>query len=162
MTNGHIVVDVVTLAAAGALRELACAGDERRSRSASSPSMVWRLWLRADFLLRKGDTTPVWAMPLWPVAFAMAFGSVFFLTGVLPAPARTPAGAAHRADNGTPPPPPVARRLTANKSAARSEHHGSRRCFPILILGLLFLLLTAGMPIGFAMGLSAFARHAAA
>ncbi len=44
--------------------------------------MVWRLWLRAVFLLGKGDTTPVWGMPLWPIAFAIAFGSVFLLTGV--------------------------------------------------------------------------------
>jgi TRAP-type C4-dicarboxylate transport system permease small subunit len=44
--------------------------------------MVWRLWLRAVFLLDKGDTTPVWGVPLWPIAFAIAFGSVFLLTGV--------------------------------------------------------------------------------
>ena len=45
--------------------------------------MVWRLWLRAVFLQSKGDTTPVWGIPLWPIAFAIALGSVFFLTGVL-------------------------------------------------------------------------------
>jgi TRAP-type C4-dicarboxylate transport system permease small subunit len=44
--------------------------------------MVWRLWLRAVFLLAKGDMTPVWGVPLWPIAFAIAFGSVFLLTGV--------------------------------------------------------------------------------
>jgi TRAP-type C4-dicarboxylate transport system permease small subunit len=44
--------------------------------------MVWRLWLRAGFLLDKGDTTPVWAIPLWPIAFCIALGSVFLLTGV--------------------------------------------------------------------------------
>jgi len=45
--------------------------------------MVWRLWLQAQFLLAKGDTTMVWTVPLWPVAFAVAFGSLFLLTGVL-------------------------------------------------------------------------------
>ena len=44
--------------------------------------LVWRLWLQAEFLLAKGDTTMVWAVPLWPVAFAVAAGSVLFLTGV--------------------------------------------------------------------------------
>ena len=45
--------------------------------------MVWCLWVQADFLLAKGDTTMVWTVPLWPVAFAVAFGSLFLLTGVL-------------------------------------------------------------------------------
>jgi TRAP-type C4-dicarboxylate transport system permease small subunit len=45
--------------------------------------MVWRLWVQANFLLAKGDTTMVWAVPLWPFAFAVAFGSLFLLTGVL-------------------------------------------------------------------------------
>jgi TRAP-type C4-dicarboxylate transport system permease small subunit len=45
--------------------------------------MVWRLWVQADFLFAKGDTTMVWAVPLWPFAFAVAFGSLFLLTGVL-------------------------------------------------------------------------------
>jgi TRAP-type C4-dicarboxylate transport system permease small subunit len=44
--------------------------------------MVWRVWLRAVFLLSKGDMTPVWAVPLWPIAFCIAVGSVFLLTGV--------------------------------------------------------------------------------
>lgn len=45
--------------------------------------MVWRLWVRASFLFAKGDTTPVWIVPLWPIAFAIAIGSVFLLSGVL-------------------------------------------------------------------------------
>jgi TRAP-type C4-dicarboxylate transport system permease small subunit len=44
--------------------------------------MVWRLWVQADFLFAKGDTTMVWTVPLWPFAFAVAFGSLFLLTGV--------------------------------------------------------------------------------
>ena len=27
-------------------------------------------------------TTPVWGVPLWPIALCIALGSVFFLTGV--------------------------------------------------------------------------------
>src|SRR5262249_17807518 len=42
--------------------------------------MIWRLWLQADFLREKGDTTMVWTLPLWPVAFAVAFASLFLLT----------------------------------------------------------------------------------
>ena len=45
--------------------------------------MVWQLWLHAGFLFEKGDTTQNWRVPLWPVAFAVAFGSLFLLTGVL-------------------------------------------------------------------------------
>ena len=41
--------------------------------------MVWRLWLQAEFLHAKGDTTLVWTVPLWPVAVAVAVGSVLFL-----------------------------------------------------------------------------------
>jgi hypothetical protein len=45
--------------------------------------MVWRLWLQAEFLRAKGDTTMVWQVPLWPVAFAIAAGGALLLTGVL-------------------------------------------------------------------------------
>ena len=80
-----------------------------RWRWGSSP-LVWRLWLRADFLLAKGDTTQVWGVPFWPVAFAMALGSVFLVTGVL----------LHLIDacrrvtdrQGPPPPAPVAQPFT--------------------------------------------------
>ena len=81
MTNGHIVVDVVTLRLSERLRALLALVTNALALGFLAV-MVWRLWLRADFLLLKGDTTPVWGIPLWPVAFAMAFGSVFFLTGV--------------------------------------------------------------------------------
>ena len=45
--------------------------------------MVWRMGLRAADLLAKGDITDIWHIPIWPVAFAMAFGAVFFISGVL-------------------------------------------------------------------------------
>ena len=44
--------------------------------------LILRLWRHAEFLYAKGDTTMVWTVPLWPVAFAVAIGSVFYLTGV--------------------------------------------------------------------------------
>ncbi|MPZ58164.1 MAG: TRAP transporter small permease subunit [Rhizobiales bacterium] len=44
--------------------------------------MVWQVWLRAEVLLTKGDVTQIWGIPIWPVAFGMAVGSVFLLTGV--------------------------------------------------------------------------------
>ena len=44
--------------------------------------MAWRLWRHAEFLYGKGDTTMVWTVPLWPVAFAVAVGSILYLTGV--------------------------------------------------------------------------------
>ena len=45
--------------------------------------VIWRLWLHAGYLLQKGDLTQNWQVPWWPVAFAVAFGSLFLLTGVL-------------------------------------------------------------------------------
>jgi len=44
--------------------------------------MVWRVWLRAAELLAEGDITQIWLVPIWPVAFAMAFGAAFFVSGV--------------------------------------------------------------------------------
>ena len=44
---------------------------------------IWRLWLHAEYLFQKGDLTQDWRVPWWPVAFAVAFGSLFLLTGVL-------------------------------------------------------------------------------
>src|SRR3954463_11631027 len=44
---------------------------------------IWQLWLHAMYLFQKGDLTQNWRVPLWPVAFAAAFGSLFLLTGVL-------------------------------------------------------------------------------
>jgi TRAP-type C4-dicarboxylate transport system permease small subunit len=65
--------------------------------------MVWRLWVQANFLLAKGDTTMVWTVPLWPFAFAVAFGSIFLLTGVL----LQVAGAMQRLRGGGDPTPPA-------------------------------------------------------
>jgi TRAP-type C4-dicarboxylate transport system permease small subunit len=45
--------------------------------------LVWQLWLHAGYLFQKGDLTQNWSVPLWPVAFAVAFGSVFLVSGVL-------------------------------------------------------------------------------
>jgi len=45
--------------------------------------LVWRLWLRAAVIFEKDDMTPIMFIRLWPFAYLMAFGSVFFLTGIL-------------------------------------------------------------------------------
>ena len=42
--------------------------------------VIWRLWLHADYLFQKGDVTQNWRVPLWPIAFAAAFGGLFLLT----------------------------------------------------------------------------------
>ncbi|HEY7459376.1 MAG TPA: TRAP transporter small permease [Xanthobacteraceae bacterium] len=80
--NSHITVDVVTLRL------------EERTRALFSlltnllafaflAVMIWQLFLRAQFLLAKADTTPIWRIPYWPIAFVMASASVLLLTGVL-------------------------------------------------------------------------------
>lgn len=79
--NEHISVDFVTLRLSEWLRTLVELATSFVAL-AFLTIMVWRIWLRAEDLLAKGDMTQVWHIPMWPVAFAMAFGSVFLLTGV--------------------------------------------------------------------------------
>lgn len=78
----HISVDVVTLRLSERWRALIGLATNLLALGFLG-LMVWRLWLRAELLLAKGDTTPIWSIPLWPVAFTMAMGSVFLVTGVL-------------------------------------------------------------------------------
>lgn len=80
--KGHVAVDFVTIRlprVAQALLETIV----NLLSLAYLAFLVWRLFLRAEELGDKGDYTPIWHMPLWPVAGVMAIGSVFFLTGVL-------------------------------------------------------------------------------
>jgi TRAP-type C4-dicarboxylate transport system permease small subunit len=79
--DAHISADVLTLRLRPRLRALFALLTNLLAL-AFLAVVVWRLWLQAEFLLAKGDTTMVWTVPLWPVAFAVAFGSVLFLTGV--------------------------------------------------------------------------------
>ena len=80
--DAHISADVVTLRLPPRGRAL-FALVMNLLAAAFLVLMVWRLWVQADFLRGKGDTTMVWTVPLWPFAFAVAFGSIFLLTGVL-------------------------------------------------------------------------------
>jgi TRAP-type C4-dicarboxylate transport system permease small subunit len=80
--GGHITVDVLTLRMSERTRALV--GILTNALAfAFLAVMVWRLWLRAAALLATGDVTPVWLVPIWPVAFVMAAASIFFLTGTL-------------------------------------------------------------------------------
>ena len=45
--------------------------------------MVWRLWLQAAFITAKGDTTPILNFPLAPIAYLIAVGSIFLVTGLV-------------------------------------------------------------------------------
>jgi len=80
--DAHISADVVTLRLPARLRALFALVTNFLALGFLA-LMAWRLWLYAGFLFQKGDTTQVWDVPLWPVAFAVAFGSLFLLTGVL-------------------------------------------------------------------------------
>jgi TRAP-type C4-dicarboxylate transport system permease small subunit len=80
--RGHIVVDVLTLRLSerarvwlGLVTNLLSLG--------FVVIMVWRLWLQADFIASKGDATPIWNFPLWPIAYVIAAGSVFLVTGLV-------------------------------------------------------------------------------
>src|SRR5690348_921976 len=80
--NAHISADFITLRLPPRLRAIFGLATNALAL-AFLALMVWRLWLQAEFLFAKGDTTMVWTVPLWPVAFAVAAGSVLLLTGVL-------------------------------------------------------------------------------
>jgi TRAP-type C4-dicarboxylate transport system permease small subunit len=80
--DAHISADVVILRLPPRLRAL-FASLTNLLALAFLAVMVWQLWQQAAFLRDKGDTTMVWQVPLWPVAFAVAAGSVFLLTGAL-------------------------------------------------------------------------------
>lgn len=78
----HIVVDVVTLRLSerarvwlGLVTNLLSLG--------FVVLMVWRLWLQAAFIAGKGDTTPILNFPLSPIAYLIAAGSVFLVTGLV-------------------------------------------------------------------------------
>jgi TRAP-type transport system small permease protein len=80
--RGHIAVDVVTLR----LRERARVWLGLVTNLLSLGIvliMVWRLWLQAAFIASKSDATPIWNIPLWPIAYVIAVGSLFLATGLL-------------------------------------------------------------------------------
>jgi TRAP-type C4-dicarboxylate transport system permease small subunit len=80
--DGHINADIVTLRLSPRRRALLAVLTNLLALGFLA-AMAWCLWVQANFLLAKGDTTMVWTVPLWPFAFAVAFGSLFLLTGVV-------------------------------------------------------------------------------
>jgi TRAP-type C4-dicarboxylate transport system permease small subunit len=80
--DAHISADVVTLRLPPRLRAVVAMTTNVLALGFVA-LLVWRLLQHALFLLEKGDTTMVWTLPLWPVAFAVAFGSLFLVSGVL-------------------------------------------------------------------------------
>jgi TRAP-type C4-dicarboxylate transport system permease small subunit len=79
--DGHISVDFFILRLSTWLRAMLAVVTNILAL-AFLAFMVWRVWLRAGELFAKGDITQVWHIPIWPVAYVMALGSVFLLTGV--------------------------------------------------------------------------------
>src|SRR5947207_10563376 len=67
--DAHISADVVVLRLPPRLRALFALVTNLLALGFLAV-MVWQLWLQADFLRAKGDTTMVWQLPLWPVAVA--------------------------------------------------------------------------------------------
>ena len=82
--NGHISADVVWSRGCrrGCARS-AGAGDKPSGARLCRGDGLAAVAAGRCICLQKGDTTQVWQVPLWPVAFAVAAGSVFLLTGVL-------------------------------------------------------------------------------
>jgi TRAP-type C4-dicarboxylate transport system permease small subunit len=78
----HIVVDVVTLRLRERLR--VWLGLLTNILSLGFVAlMVWRLWLQAASIADKGDTTPILNFPMAPIAYLIAAGSIFLVTGLL-------------------------------------------------------------------------------
>src|SRR5262249_15947991 len=66
--RGHIVVDVLTLRLSersrvwlGLVTNLLSLGFVLL--------MVWRMWVQAAFISSKGDITPIWNIPFWPIPY---------------------------------------------------------------------------------------------
>lgn len=78
----HIVVDVVTLRLPERVRIWLSLVTNILSLG-FVVLMVWRLWLQAAFIAGKGDTTPILNFPLAPIAYLIAAGSVFLVTGLV-------------------------------------------------------------------------------
>jgi TRAP-type C4-dicarboxylate transport system permease small subunit len=79
--DAHICADIVTMRLPDRLRTLLGLVTNLLAIGFIAV-MSWQLWLYAFFLYGKGDTTQVWTVPLWPIAFGVALGSVFILTGL--------------------------------------------------------------------------------
>src|SRR5262249_21693704 len=80
--HAHIVVDVLTLRLSE--RSRVWLGLVANVLSLGFVLlMVWRLWVQAAFISSKGDTTPIWNIPLWPIAYLISAGSVFLVTGLV-------------------------------------------------------------------------------
>src|SRR3954454_11323578 len=80
--DAHISADVVVLRLPPRLRALFALVTNLLALGFLAV-MVWQVGRQSEFLRAKGDTTMVWQLPLWPVAVAVAAGSVLFLTGVM-------------------------------------------------------------------------------
>jgi TRAP-type C4-dicarboxylate transport system permease small subunit len=80
--RGHIVVDVLTLRLSERARVWLGLFTNVLSLGFVL-IMVWRLWLQAGFIASTGDTTPILNFPLWPIAYLVAAGSVFLVTGLV-------------------------------------------------------------------------------
>ena len=78
----HIVVDVVTLRLPERMRVWLGFATNVLSLG-FVVLMVWRLWLQAAFITDKGDTTPILNVPLAPIAYLIAVGSIFLVTGLV-------------------------------------------------------------------------------
>jgi TRAP-type C4-dicarboxylate transport system permease small subunit len=80
--RGHIVVDVLTLRLSERARVWLGLFTNVLSLGFVL-IMVWRLWLQAGFIASAGDTTPILNFPLWPIAYLIAAGSIFLVTGLV-------------------------------------------------------------------------------
>lgn len=80
--NEHISVDVLTLRLPPQLRAVFALVTNVIALGFLI-LLVWQLWLRADLLFDKGDITPIWGLPLWPVAYLMAAAAILLVSGIL-------------------------------------------------------------------------------
>jgi TRAP-type C4-dicarboxylate transport system permease small subunit len=80
--RGHIAVDVVTLRLSDHVRIWLGLIVNLLSLF-YIVIMVWRMWGHAAFVYSKGDMTPIWNVPLWPVAFTVAVGALFLISGLV-------------------------------------------------------------------------------
>jgi TRAP-type C4-dicarboxylate transport system permease small subunit len=80
--RGHIVVDVVTLRMRDYVR-IWLGLIANVLSLAYVAIMVWRMWSQAAFVYSKGDMTPIWNVPLWPVGLVISIGGLFLISGLV-------------------------------------------------------------------------------
>ncbi len=80
--HGHIRVDIVIMYLSPRVRvaiEVLTLGIS----ISFAVLMCWQLWLKSADTVEMNDVTQIWAVPIWPVAYIIAAGSITLVAGLM-------------------------------------------------------------------------------